>query len=102
MHNATHKTVSTSAKKPKCMYAALIKLINSLSPLVVAIGKNPFFSRVGDFISKIVMKISMHPITLKNVAVTPVQAIQFIVLILNFVIHDQGQNPSQHDYAQTK
>jgi len=51
---------------------------------VVAIGKNPFFSILGTFISKIVITTKMPAITLKKVAVTLVHAIQLIFLFLYF------------------
>src|SRR3546814_15792124 len=58
------------------MYAATSRPMNRRSPRVVAMGRKPLRSTVGDFNSKKVMPASMSPMQIKNTVVGKVHTIQ--------------------------
>jgi hypothetical protein len=79
-----HKVISVNPIHAKWMYALPKRPINSRSPLVVEMGKNPFRSIQGDRTSQTVMEIRIKLIVIKNIAVGSVQAIHSKVIVTPF------------------
>jgi hypothetical protein len=82
--NPTHKVISVNPIHARWIYALPKRPINSRSPLVVEMGKNPFRSTQGERTCQTVMEIRIKPIVMKNIAVGTVHAIHSKVIVTPF------------------